>query len=249
MTQTASANLVTALKNSLADSDAGWVVRAATSTKRPSGGSTYDERTTVLSAVSLRSGTASRSEMRITFIGIYGGDPDFVEAFIRANGGEWRTTDSALASTIQTLRTAFLTAQDTALKDALNAGPQDDDGTMIPADMLAALLDSLEDEAHGWAVRSRVENVIPDALQVAVSLGTPDIEASPSGGAQAVPISLNYIADLDPAGALLSARVMIMGAEWRSRDADLHTAVMTLADAYLAAQDTVLTAALEDGPS
>lgn len=250
MPTTASANLVTALKNSLADPDAGWVVRSVTETRRVS---------STTGTVASGEGTISTSQaveqiidleavalgLRLGFVSVAVGGV-FSEAFVRSGGGEWRTTDAALNTTVTGLASTFLAAKDTVLKDLLNAGPND---RSAPNDLVAALIASIEDETHGWAVRSRVENASPHGTQLAVSLGTALVKAPPSVGVLPVPVQFAYLADVDSAGALISARLLFSGAEWRSRNTDLHDAVMTLADAYVTAQDAALTAALESGPS
>jgi hypothetical protein len=170
----------------------------------------------------------------------------FSEAFIRAGGGEWRTTDAALNTTVTGLASTFLTAKDTVLKDILNAGPNE---RAASTDLIDALTASIEDESHGWTVRSRIENSSPHGTQIAVSLGTLLVKTIPAVGVLPIPTQFAYLADVDQAGALISARLLFSGAEWRARDAGLHTAIMALADAYLETQNAALVASLEAGPA
>lgn len=200
-------------------------------------------RTTVeMSAPSLRAGVGSRAALALTYVSVAVAG-SFSEAFIRANGAEFRSTDSALDTTVQVLATAFLAAADTALTAALVAGPQDDDGTELPADMRVSLVASLGATAHGWYARSRVENRTDSGLQVVVSLASNGVKWSPTTGLKDIPGQLAYIADLTAGGTFIAARLMFNGAEWRSRDATLHAAVMALASAYVARQATAITAA------
>lgn len=210
--------------------------------------STTAVRTIVeLFAPSLRSGVGSRTPLSLTYISVAVGG-SFSEAFIRCNGAEFRSTDGDLDDDVLALVATFLAAQDTALTAAINAGAQDDDGTELSAAMLSALTTSLGTQSHGWYCRSRVETPVHGGMQMTVALASRATKYAPTTGLRAVPAQLVYIADISAAGSLVAARLMFSGAEWKSRDASLHAAVLALAEAYTAAQDTAITAALAAGP-
>jgi hypothetical protein len=242
MPTSASANLITALKNSLADANAGWVVRSVTEVRLVSNVADGNASLAVEQIIDLE---AVALGLRLGFVSVAVGGV-FREAFIRAGGGEWRTTDAALNTTVTGLASTFLTAKDTVLKDILNAGPNE---RAASTDLIDALTASIEDESHGWTVRSRIENSSPHGTQIAVSLGTLLVKTIPAVGVLPIPTQFAYLADVDQAGALISARLLFSGAEWRARDAGLHTAIMALADAYLETQNAALVASLEAGPA
>lgn len=259
MASNASAGLVSALKTSLADAAALWCVLAiheTTALASVSGtvtagegsvaASTRVERRVALASPKVRVQSANPVPLRLDYVSVRTGGA-YTEGLIAANGVWLRSTDADLDTAVLALATAYEAAADTALAAALTAGPGATPTGVMGASLVAALKASLDDEAAGWAVRSRSETAAGGTRQVAVVLGSLDVTflaLVASAPEVRIPAGITYMATTTPAGALLDAAVIANGAGLRVIDADLHTAVMALADAYLAAQSADILAAL-----
>lgn len=257
MPTNASGGLVTALKSSLADSNDGWSVVQVIDTSAQSSYVTdaderifltYDTRSVTMKAAALTIDVDSSSPMVLTYLSIWSNGV-FYEGRIVANGGEWRTTDSALDTTVRALAATHLSTRDTRLTAALNASASTVD--VIPSDVLTAIKASLADTAMEWEVRHVV--IVPqttpgaiggvsDYLEVSTTLVS-SVARIPAG--TSLPAQIGYVARLDTKRVLIESRVMISGATWRTRDSALHTTIMTMAAAFQTEQQAAIVAGLE----
>lgn len=235
----ASAGLVAALNASLANGAHAWRVVSARETS--TGGESVTTVTDVVLAAALPMVVGSRIPMSLSYRYVMI-DGSFDHAVISWSGGEWRTTNSTMRTTVSTLAASFLAAGDTALTAALGASPLSP--ALIPGDLLAAIKTSIANSEHEWQVRSVCESRSADFSDLTIGLSSTVFRVPVQG--QMMRAQMTYMARLDALGALVSARVLMNGAEWLSTDGPLHTTITTLASAYRTAQAVALTAALED---
>jgi hypothetical protein len=198
-------------------------------------------------AVPLGLKSGASQELRVTFVSVkVGGVFDHID--IVYAGGRLRSTDSTLNSKVTTKASAFVSSADADLLATLNAGVQSpSSATMIvAADLLTALKASLADSDAGWYVRSKTQHTdaATGVKTLSVCLTTMDVKFSPATGTLPIPASFVYQATINAQGALVIAYLMLNGAQWRTSDSALHTAVMTLADAYQTTQSTQIATAL-----
>lgn len=253
----ASGGLVSVLTTSLETPAHGWKVVSVVETSRVrlagvsgavsegSGGVSSTSETEVTVDVRLAAGlplvAGSRAPMGLGYRYVTV-DGSFSYGLISWNGAELRTTDAPLKTTIADMVAAFLAASDTALAATLTAGPSSP--SLIASDLLVAIKASIVDVAHGWHVRSVVETAIGDGIERTIGLSSVLLRVPVQG--QQMRAQMTYMARLDAFGALVSARVLMNGAEWLTTDAALHSTMTTLANAFKSSQATALTAALED---
>jgi hypothetical protein len=275
MIPNATAGLITALKNSLADADAAWVVtgidegqgtRIASVTPSASSatfvtpapplgsqgtaaavtgvGVAVNSATTVVTQIDLLARALVQSDgsagLVVSYLSVWI-DGAFDHGIIHGDGGAYKSTDAALDTTIRSKGSTFNTAKDTALLDALEAGPQTGVGEQfIASDVLDDLKASLADEDAGWAVtalnttkfgRDTLTAVVLQAANVAMPVGT-TLRAQVSYSARSV------------GAVLIEASVSIRGSQWRVVDADLHATMMALADAFRETQGAAFAEAL-----
>lgn len=114
----------------------------------------------------------------------------------------------------------------------------------ISGPLLTALIASLANSDHGWRASAAVQDPATSPTLVTVSLMTSKLRVAVGSN---VPLQLAYMATLS-GGALVDAKIIMNGVQYRSTSATLHTAIMALANAYLCAQDTALTASIVYGP-
>ena len=259
MPTNASAGLVTALKASLADVDALWCVTSVTETTRMAtatgtiaagdGAVTTSQRIETrvsLPSPAVRASTVSPSPLRFDYVQVKLGGV-YSEAHLVVNGTTLRTTDAALDTTVMALASAYTAAQDTALTAALEAGPDAEPVGVMPAAMIGDLIASLADEAAGWTVRARTDLVLPSGRTVTVVLGTEEVTFAAVAASEPglrVPAMVTYTATRTAAGALTDAAVIVNGTGLRAASPALHAAIMALADAWLADQQSDIAAAV-----
>lgn len=239
--------MVTALKDSLANSAHAWVVASVTDTDVPTGLTAVDDnlvlatsqvRTITLRATGLSVDSGSSVPLILAYDSVWTSGA-YVRGDFRAGGGQWRTTDSALDTTIRALAATFLSDRDTRLIAALGASTYPD---TLPSNVLTALKASLADSSAGWNVRHVVK--VPNGIGIEVSVTLVAAEPRIPAGTS-LPAQVSYTASLNPKGDLLEARVLISGSHWRVKDAALHTTIMTLATAFQTAQQAAIVAGLE----
>jgi hypothetical protein len=175
------------------------------------------------------------------------GSSALTDATVTIDGATWHTTDAALNTAVNTLVTAYLTARDAAIVAAFGAGLAPADPRTIGSDMLTALKASLADTANGWTVRSRVQHTSGANKTVTVALGSMAVKVAPilsSNPDAAIPAAFVYSASLDKFGALLSATIIMNGADWVTTDSALHSTIMSMAAAYVTAQGAAITTAV-----
>lgn len=253
MTTNASAGLVTALKSSLADTNDGWTVLSVSEVQ---GQTSYvvdterifvtrDYMTVTLTAAALTLDTGSQMPMVLTYVSVYESEV-YLSGSIMAHGGSWATSDSALDATVRALAAAFLSARDTRLTAALNAAASTVD--IVPSDVLTAIKTSLADAGAEWEVRhvTKTPMMLPggtaEALEVSVTCVS-GVARVPAGSS--LPAQFMYAGRLNAKGDLIEARLYVSGATWRTKDAALHSTVMTMAATFLTEQQAAIVAGLE----
>lgn len=212
-------------------------------------GSTSSTSTTVvktavtLAAAGIPAAVGAPTSLALAYTSIWT-DGAFSGGVIQWQGAELASADAVLDSTIRTLASTYVAGRDTALAAVLGAGPQA--GLSIPADLLAAIKTSLADTAAGWHVRSHVVNPIGPAtdrqVQHTIGLGSELLRIPVAGNLMRG--QLTYIATVSALGALIEARVLLNGAEWRSTDTALNSTILAAASDFTSAQATTVTGAL-----
>ncbi len=258
--QTASTGLISALKTSLADTSAGWAVidvdessstfsRVTVATGDGASTDVTITRTRIsLAAASIPIATGSKATLRMTYTQVQI-DGSYDHGEIAYGHAVYRTTDTALNTTIVALAGPYLTGGDAALTATLAAGPQA--GLTIPAELLSAIKTSLASTSAGWQVRGYNRVIMDDGTvqgsivlnSTAALITIPTVE----GTTVAVPCCLSYLFTRSARGLITDAKLMIDGLEWRTLDAALQTMVLQMADAYQTARTTTLTTELANG--
>ncbi len=244
MATNASAGLIAAVKASLADATKGWTVRGVRETKALSsvsvsgGGGTIDSTTGgTVASVSSASTESIRTRVDLLSAITHGAEPmrmaytevrvggTFSEALIEVDGGELRSTDTALNTTVMTMASAFLTAHDASLIDALAAN----DPLELPSDVAAGIVAALGDASSQWRCTSNMPMALSSGgIMRSISLFS---AVKKIGGA---PASLQYIEHTGIDGALIAAQIMSGGCTWRTRNAALRTAILAVGETFSA---------------
>lgn len=198
-----------------------------------------------LTASHLPISVGATTRMRINYES-HAADGAFAYGVLEWNNSQYRSTDSALNTTIMALATAFVTPGDAALIAVLNAGPQT--STAIPAGLLSAIAASLAGSTAGWAVKAVNPTHLPDgSTQTTVIVNSTAgivTVVDGNGTAHKIPSTISYLYTISALGTLVDAAVIMNGARWATTDSALAATMTAMASAFLAAQGTSLATAL-----
>lgn len=254
MATNASTELITALKASLADASKGWAVqrvsesRSVASLSVSGGGGSISSGYGEIAEATGSSTERVRSKVELVAGAIiHGAEPmrlvysevkvagSFSEAFVDIGGGELRSTDTDLNTTIMGMAAAFLAAHDAAMIAALGASDPLDLPDVIADGMVATLADA----AAQWRCTSSMPMAIRGGgVMRSVSLFSAVLRI---GGA---PTNIQYMEETAIDGTLITAQVMSGGRNWRTRHAGLRAAIQALGNAFAAARAADMEGAL-----
>lgn len=261
MAQAISAPLLAAIKASIADSDKAWAVLDVRETKgvaavtgtvtgSASGGGTIFSGNGAVSLSGTTTGSTSSTERERTDVSliagavILGAGPMrmrysemkvagvFTEALVEIDGTEYRSTDSALNTTVMGMATTWLTDRDEPLLDALDLEAVDP--MALPDDIAASLIASLADADNDWRITSSTRTQFyggAGGVLRAISMFSPVVRV---GGR---PTALTMSEQTTRDGMLITSEIMVNGKTYRTRDDDLREAILAKGDAHEATVD------------
>ena len=218
----ASANLISAVINSVSNSVYGWNVSSFTVNISILGGAEVELNEVVLKASNLSS--SSNSAAPVQFIYKYV-ETGYSNSYLTIDGVEYRTANNLLRTTINSLANTFLTNKSEEWSTILigNSVPSTNN---IPTDVLASINNSFSNNIGKWTVLSRHESIIADTTSLSIVLLSNKYKFNNQA------VAMSYHAHLNANGSLNDASISISGIEWRTLDVSLYNNLNVLASNF-----------------
>lgn len=225
----ATSNLVSAIANSLSNSQHGWFVKTFTSQHIHLGESSYEVNDITLKANNLTASANSNAPFTFVYRYVSTGET-YSNAVIYINGSHYSTTNASLHSTINALANTYVNSKQTETIDILNTGLI---VNTIPNTVLSPLLASFSNNIGRWSIQNHTQMSHQNYDMTTTTTITVSAVSSKYriNKQQAF---FTYQAWLDTDGTLEDARINLSGINWKLGNLDFHANVLSLSNTFQA---------------